>query len=69
MHRIKIWAVGAVVFTFALMMFVVVLYLSFMPNMAGYNDYVAYNSGTGITRIEWLLGVRPTENDCWPLHG
>jgi hypothetical protein len=68
MRRIKNWIAGAVVITFALMIVVVVLYVSFMSNMAGYKDYVACNSGTGITRIEWFLGVRPTENDCWPLH-
>jgi hypothetical protein len=69
MRRVKHWISGAVVVTFAGTMFVVVLYVSFMSNVAGYNDYVACNPGTGITRIEWFLGVRPTENDCWPLHG
>jgi hypothetical protein len=69
MHRIKIWIAGAVVITFVLVMFAGVLYLNFMSNLADYNEYVACNSGTGITRIEWFLGVRPTENDCWPLHG
>ena len=68
MRKIKNWIAGALVITLALMMVAVVIYLNFMSNTAGYNGYAACNSGTGITRIEWLLGVRPTENDCWPLH-
>jgi hypothetical protein len=66
--RIKNWIASAVLFTFVLMAFVVVLYLMLMSNMAGYDDYRTCNPETGITRIEWFLGVRPTENDCWPAN-
>jgi hypothetical protein len=48
---------------FALMMLAGMLYLSFLYQMAGYDDYRACNPGTGIGRIEWLLGVRPVD-DC-----
>lgn len=37
----------------------------FFSQMATYNDYLACNPRTGISRIEWFLGVRPVENDCW----
>jgi hypothetical protein len=69
MRRIKNWVASAVVVTVVVMTLVGVLYLNFMSNMAGYKDYVACNAGTGITRVEWFLGVRPTENECWPLRG
>ena len=68
MYRIKNWMAAAVAITFALVMFAGIMYMEFMSNMNGYNDYVYCNSGTGITRIEWFLGFRPTENDCWPLR-
>jgi hypothetical protein len=37
----------------------------FFSQMATYNDYIACNPSTGISRIEWFLGVRPVENDRW----
>jgi len=48
-----------------LMMIAGVLYLSFLSQMASYNDYLACNPRTGIGRIEWFVGVRPVENECW----
>src|SRR5689334_10535000 len=58
-HRIGNWIAGA----FALMMVAGVLYLSFSYQVAGYDDYLACNPRTGISRLEWLFGVRPLE-DC-----
>jgi hypothetical protein len=68
MSRIRTWVASAVLFTLLAMIFVVVLYVMLMSNMAGYNDYRTCNPGTGITRLEWFLGMRPTENDCWPAN-
>jgi hypothetical protein len=58
-RRIGNWVAGA----FALTMVAGVLYLSFLYQMAGYDDYFACNPGTAISRVEWLLGFRPLE-DC-----
>ncbi len=41
------------------------LYLSYSWQMASYNVYVTCNPKSGISRIEWFLGFRPAENDCW----
>ena len=38
----------------------VILYLSYYSwQMASYNEYVTCNPKSGISRIEWFLGVRP----------
>jgi hypothetical protein len=63
MKRIGELALAVVGGAFVLMMIVGVLYLSFLYQMAGYNDYTACNPGTGINRIEWLFGIRPAD-DC-----
>lgn len=48
---------------FASMVIVTEAYLSFSFQMVSYNDYVACNPATGISRLEWLFGARPFE-DC-----
>ena len=39
------------------------LYVTYVIEMAGYNDYLRCNHNTGMTRLEWVLGFRPAE-DC-----
>ena len=63
MRRIGEMAVGVIGGAVVLMMIAGVLYLGFLYQMAGYNDYLACNPGTVINRIEWLFGIRPLD-DC-----
>jgi len=44
---------------------VVVVYLGLSWQMAGYKDYITCNPGSNIGRIEWFMGVRPTQDSCW----
>jgi hypothetical protein len=54
-------AMGAVV----VVLFVLVMYLSLLWQMAGYKEYTTCNPGSNISRIEWFMGIRPTKNSCW----
>jgi hypothetical protein len=65
MRRIKHWVASALLFMMIGVISVAMLYLMVMSNFAGYNDYVACNPSSGISRIEWFLGIRPVENECW----
>jgi hypothetical protein len=56
---------AAIVAGTVMLMMIGVLYLSFLSQMAGYNGYLACNPRTGISRIEWFVGIRPVENECW----
>ena len=39
------------------------VYVTFVVEMAGYNDFRKCSKNSTITRLEWVLGVRPAE-DC-----
>jgi hypothetical protein len=39
------------------------VYVTYVVEMAGYNDFLRCNHDSGMTRIEWVLGFRPAE-DC-----
>jgi hypothetical protein len=39
------------------------VYVTYVVEMAGYNDFRKCSKNSTITRLEWVLGVRPTE-DC-----
>ncbi|MBV8891604.1 MAG: hypothetical protein JO266_06455 [Acidobacteria bacterium] len=49
-----------------LMTFAVVgglVYVTYIVEMAGYDDFRKCNKNTTMTRLEWVLGFRPAE-DC-----
>jgi hypothetical protein len=60
-RRIGNWVTGAVAGAFLSMVAAGVLYLNFSAAMASYDAHLACNPGTGISRLEWLLGVRAFE--------
>ena len=64
-HRIGNWVAGVFAGALVLMVAAGGLYLSISSQMAAYDDYLACNPGTGLSRLEWLLGYRPFE-DCVP---
>ena len=37
------------------------VYVTYIVEMAGYNDHLRCHRGSTITRIEWVLGIRPAE--------
>ena len=37
-------------------------YVTYIVEMTGYNDFLRCNPKSSITRFEWVLGFRPTEN-------
>jgi hypothetical protein len=39
------------------------VYTTYVVEMAGYNDFLRCNHNTGMSRFEWVLGLRPAE-DC-----
>ena len=39
------------------------VYVTYVEEMTGYNDYRKCSKNSTITRLEWVLGVRPAE-DC-----
>jgi hypothetical protein len=39
------------------------VYLTYVIEMAGYNDFLRCNPKSTLTRFEWVLGSRPAE-DC-----
>ena len=39
------------------------VYVTYVVEMAGYNDFRKCSKNSTITRLEWVLGVRPAE-DC-----
>ncbi len=59
------WVAGTVGLIVAAAFTLMMIAGLFFSQMAAYNDYLACNPRTGISRIEWFLGVRPVENDCW----
>jgi hypothetical protein len=48
-----------------LMTFAVVIglvYVTYVVEMAGYNDHLRCNRDSTMTRLEWALGIRPAES-------
>jgi hypothetical protein len=39
------------------------VYVTYVVEMAGFNDHLRCNRDSTMTRLEWVLGIRPAE-DC-----
>jgi hypothetical protein len=42
-------------------------YVTYVVEMAGYNDFRKCSKNRTLTRLEWVLGVRPAE-DLWAVE-
>ena len=63
-HSTEKWITAVVACALLSVLGAGVLYLNLSLLMADYDAYLVCNPGTGISRLEWLLGARPSD-DCW----